>query len=177
VAQSLVTLTPIVNQLFNSNFTTHSIALALWNTQGAPLNGNCAYQALLVDVGASLSSTTYPNRTTWAQSALLWQLASSWNLSSVAELQNFVNHADFTLLRQDGPVKSSSSTYNTTSLDFNFDFAAQTVTPLAVSWENVGQPSMAQINEVNAVASAALDKMYSYAVGKIIFSSVAYSPD
>jgi hypothetical protein len=179
IAQNLVTLTPIVNQLFDSNFTIHSIASALLFTQGAPLNGNCAYQAMLVDVGGSLSSSTYPNRTTWAQSALLWQLVQSSNLSSVDQLQTFVNQADFTPLGGDGPVRSqsSSSTYNITSLGFNFDFAAQTVMPLAVSWEIVGQPSMAQLSEVNAVSGVALDRMYSYAVGKMISSSIAYSAD
>lgn len=166
VAQSILSLTPTVNQLFNANLSTHTVATALWNTQGAPLNGNCAYQAIVIDVGPSLQVATSPNRTAWARSALLWQLVQTVDLSIISDLQSFIGATDFSQLSQDGPVQDPSSKFNSTSAGFNFDFASQTVAHPAVSWKTTGQPSSAQISQVNDIASGALDRMYSFAVGK-----------
>lgn len=136
------------------------------------MNKNCAYQAILVDVGSALSAATFPNRTAWARSALLWQLVQTADLSTVSDLQSFVSGSDFSSFTQDGPIEDPSLKFNSTSAGFNFDFAAQTVTQPAVTWENIGQPSSAQISEVSDIASKALDRMYTFAVGVYNSSSV-----
>jgi hypothetical protein len=170
VANILITLTPIVNQQFDANLTPQDVAAALWNTQGAPLNGNCGGQAVLVDVGSTLRAELFPNRTTWARSALLWQLVQTVDLTSVARLQSFVNHTDFSSLSQDGPVANSSPKFRITNAGFTFDFAAQNVSEPAVSWESTGKPSSSQMSQAGSISSGALDRMYSFASGAFIAS-------
>jgi hypothetical protein len=106
-----------------------------------------------------------PNRTGWAQGALLWTFVLSQNTSSVGQLRNFVSKANWESLTGDGPATDSSSEFSATQLGYTFDFAAQTISEPSVSFVTDGQPSDAQLEEVDYTAHAALDRMYSFASG------------
>ena len=129
------------------------------------LSNDCAAQARLVDVSPALDSQSMPNRTEWAQGALLWTFVLSQNTSSVGQLRNFISKARWKSLTGDGPATGSSSGFSTTQLGYTFDFAAQTIAELGVSFVTDGQPSNAQLVEVDYTAHATLDRMYSFASG------------
>ncbi|THG98376.1 hypothetical protein EW026_g3799 [Hermanssonia centrifuga] len=155
---------PNLNSLFNANFTPATLSTAVWEAQGAPSSSNCAQQAILVDVAPALDSVASPNRTLWAQSALLWNLAESVDLNGTAHLQQFVLDADWhTLVPTDGPTTTSASQFSTTISGYEFNFAAQTVVAPPATFETEGQPSQAQIDQVDDSTKTALDRMYTYA--------------
>lgn len=155
-----------MNTLFDVNYTVNSVAAVMFAAFGSPVNNDCRQQAIIVDVAPGLSSSTYPNRTTWAQAALLWSFVRSQNTTEVAKLQDFVKDADWSSLSSgDGPV-SASSTFETTVLGYTFDFAAQTVTPPETSFQVDGQPSSSQISQVSDVGETVLDRMYGFAAGE-----------
>jgi hypothetical protein len=129
------------------------------------LSDDCAAQARVVDVSPALDSQTVPNRTEWAQGALLWSFVLSQNTSGVGQLRSFISKADWKSLSRDGPVADPSSKFSTTQLGYVFDFAAQTISEPSVSFVTDGQPSNAQLAEVDSTAHAALDRMYSFASG------------
>ncbi|TFY79265.1 hypothetical protein EWM64_g4747, partial [Hericium alpestre] len=136
----------------------------MFAVQGAPVNGNCAAQANVIDVAPGLDSTTSLNRTQWAQSALLWSFVKSQDPTSVKKLQSFVVLAKWSSLSAaDGPVQDSSSGFETTLLGFTYDFAGQTLLEPQVSFQTDGQPSNAQVAQVSSTANSALDRMYSFA--------------
>lgn len=168
LAQNLVTLTPSMNTLFGADFSAGDVANALWLAQGSPTGSNCASQSLLTDVAPALNGTTSPNRTTWVQSALLWNLVQSQDLSAVSKMRNFVVSADWAKAGSaDGPVSDASSSFSIDVSGFGFDFEAQTVTePTKATFVGNGQPSSAQIAEVDSTAEAALDRMYTFALGQ-----------
>lgn len=97
LAQSLVDLVPSLNTLFNATFTPATPSTAIWKVQGTS-SGNCAAQADLVDVSPALNSATSPNRTTWAQAALLWNVVMTEDLDGASGLQDFVLNAGWTSL-------------------------------------------------------------------------------
>jgi hypothetical protein len=165
VAQSLVSLIPIVNNHFDANFTSETVADAMSFSGASALSDDCAAQARVVDVSPALDSQSVPNRTEWAQGALLWSFVLSQNTSSVGQLRSFISKADWKSLPGDGPVAGRSSKFSTTQLGYVFDFAAQTVSEPSVSFVTDGQPSNAQLAEVDSTAHAALDRMYSFASG------------
>jgi hypothetical protein len=167
LAQSVVNLVPDVNSLFNVNLTTTSVATALWQVQALQqASNNCAEQADLIDVAPALDSATFPNRTKWAQAALLWNLALSENLTATQVLQEFVQNADWkTLGARDGPVTGSDSGFTTVVSGFQFDFASQKVDVPPATFADDGQPPSDQLNQVNDIAEGALDRMYSFALG------------
>lgn len=166
LAQSMVNLVPDVNSLFNANLTTTSVATALWQVQALQASNNCAEQADLIDVAPALDGATFPNRTKWAQAALLWNLALSENLTATDALQDFVRNADWkTLGAKDGPVTGSDSGFTTVISGFRFDFASQKLDVPSATFAGGGQPTTEQLNQVNAVAGGALDRMYSFALG------------
>jgi len=163
LAQSVVNLVPIVNLLFAANFTIASAYTSIWLAQGSPTGTTCASQALLLDVAAGLDPTKSSNRTTWAQSALLWNLVQSQNLTAVAGMQTFVTEAPWSTLSQlDGPVLGNTTQFSMTASGFTFDFAAQSVTQPSISFVQAGEPTSAQVSQV--ANNAPLDRMYSYAV-------------
>ncbi len=129
------------------------------------LRDGCGAQARVVDVSPALDSQRVPNRTEWAQAALLWTFVLSQNTSSVGQLRNFISKAHWKSLPGDGPVTGFSSGFSTTRLGHTYDFAAQTISELSVSFVTDGQPSNAQLVEVDYTARAALDRMYSFASG------------
>jgi hypothetical protein len=143
---------------------------ALSSSGGSALSNDCAAQARVVDVAPALDSQTVPNRTEWAQGALLWSFVLSQNASAVGKLRDFISQAPWSNLPGDSPVTGSLPKFSTTQLGFIFDFAAQTVSEPNVSFVTDGQPSSAQLAEVGSTARAALDRMYSFASG-------THSPD
>lgn len=173
LAQSLVSLIPTVNTQFNANFTPETVADAMSTSGVSALSYDCAAQAQVVDVSPALDSQSMPNRTGWAQSALLWTFVLSQNTSSVGQLRNFVSKAHWKSLTGDGPVTGSSSEFSTTQLGHTFDFAAQTISEPSVSFVTDGQPSNAQLAEVDYTAHAALDRMYSFASGACFVEELA----
>lgn len=91
----------------------------------------------------------------------------SEDLSAASTLQNFVRGADWSSLGvSDGAVPDPSNKFSVQVSGYNFDFAAQTVTAPPATFRAQGQPSQAQLNEVNSVAEAALDRMYTFAQGE-----------
>lgn len=173
LAQSLVNLIPTVNGQFNVNFTLATVVDAMSSSNTSTLSSDCAAQARVVDVSPALDSQVVPNRTEWAQSALLWSFVLSQNVSSVGEIRSFITKANWKSLSGDGPVTGYSSKFSTTQLGYTFDFAAQTISEPSVSFVLDGQPSSSQLAEVSSVAHAALDRMYTFALGTLfIWESV-----
>lgn len=168
LAQSLVSLIPIVNDQFNANFTPAVVANAM-SSRASALSSDCAAQARVVDVSPALDSQTVPNRTAWAQSTLLWSFVLSQNTSSVGTLRGFITKADWRSLPGDGPVTGQSSKFSTTQLGHVFDFAAQTISEPPVSFILDGQPSSSQLAEVSNTARTSLDRMYTFASGTYLF--------
>lgn len=109
----------------------------------------------------------FPNRTQWAQSALLWNLVQSQDIQAVSVMQKFVVGANWKQLGSlDGPVPDSVS-FSTTVSGFKFNFAAQEVTQPSASFVASGEPTYAQIAQVGSTAMSALDRMYSFAIGEV----------
>ncbi|KAJ3800470.1 hypothetical protein GGU11DRAFT_772997 [Lentinula aff. detonsa] len=162
LAQSIITLTPTMNQLLNTNYSVDSVYTAIWLADGSPTGTNCAFQALLIDT-PGLSSASSPNRTAWARSAMLWNLVQSQDVTAIQSLQSFTKGAPWSTLSSDGPITGKSSSFSVTASGFTFDFAAQTVTQPAVSFTDNGQPVSEQISRVGSAALAALNRMYAYA--------------
>ncbi|KAJ7786426.1 hypothetical protein B0H16DRAFT_1446177 [Mycena metata] len=158
LAQNLVNLTPKMNTLFGTSFSTNEVYQWIWTQQGTVTAKNCGSQAVLVDVGASVALTNFPNRTEWAQAALLFDLQSL----NTTGLQDFVVDAPWTLLTVDGPANvSNASLFSTVSSGYQFDFAAQILSAPPVSFVTDGAPTTAQAAEV--ATTVPLDRMYSFA--------------
>ncbi|KAJ7837512.1 hypothetical protein B0H14DRAFT_2790960 [Mycena olivaceomarginata] len=157
-ACNLVTLAPQMNTLFGTNFTLNEVYIWIWTQMGTITAKNCAAQAVLVDVGASVALTNFPNRTTWAQAALLFDLQSLNN----TDLQNFVVNAPWALMTVDGPAHvSNASLFTTVASGYQYDFAGQNITVPSVSFATDGAPTQAQAAQV--ASTAPLDRMYSFA--------------
>ncbi|KAH8120389.1 hypothetical protein DFH11DRAFT_1685701 [Phellopilus nigrolimitatus] len=137
-----------INTLFAANFTASQLSDAVVDAQGQPSGKDCASQALLVDVEPGLNSALAPN-------PILWNLGLSED--------KFVSKAPWsTLPSVDGPVDAPKFAVNASG--FTFDFAAQTVTPMNVSFKQRANPSETQLSEVSDTAGRVLDRMYSYAL-------------
>lgn len=168
LAKSLFDLVDAVNTLFVANFSASSLSDALFDAQGQPTGNACGKQAVLVDVAPGLDSVAFPNRTKWAQSAILWNLGMSVNIGATTSLQKFVSSAAWsTLGSQDGSVSTGNQKFAVNASGFTFDFAAQTVSPIRTSFQQDANPGSAQLSEVSVTAGTALDRMYSFALGKI----------
>lgn len=166
VSQNLLDLIPVLNNSFGLDYTPASLSTAIWRVQGSTGN-DCSKQAVLVDVGPGLDSVAAPNRTQWTQAAILWDLVQSDNLSDVGDLQKFASKAPWGSLKVvDGPTTESASQFTTIVSGYQFNFAAQTVTPPSKTFTDIGQPSQDQISRTNDVSRGALDRMYSFAAGR-----------
>lgn len=139
------------------------MSAAVFAVQGAPIGNDCRPQALLVDVSPGLQSSTFPNRTAWAQAAILWNYVRSQDISATSQLGRFASNAPWSSITSDGPAADPSNTYATTQSGYTFDFAAQRIFAPPTTFIEGGQPSAAQIAQVNDVAHAALDRMYTVA--------------
>ena len=106
-------------------------------------------------------------RSTWAQSALLWNLALSVDLNATSYLQDFVRTADWKVLASsDGPTTISGAGYATEVSGYQFDFAAQTLQPAHASFAVDGEPPSNQLAKVNSASQTVLNSMYTHAVGE-----------
>lgn len=134
--------------------------------EGSPATSNCASQALLVDVGNGISHATYPNRTQWAQAAMLWNALQTQDTVASQNMKKFVQSLPWSQLNSaDGPVNTASSTFSTTIAGFSYNFASQTITEPPASFVTLGQPTNAQISQVSTNALSTLNRMYTYAQG------------
>lgn len=164
--------------MFNSDITSQAIALVIWESQGTPTTSNCAYQADLIDVGSVLDATVSPNRTEWAQAALLWNLFKSGDFHAVQSMQLAIATLPFkTLHSQDGIEADPSGQFSVSSSGFIFNFANQTVTAPPLSFKINGSPSSTQLSRVQTVAESALDRMYSFASGMWIILPIEPGAD
>ncbi|OCB85692.1 hypothetical protein A7U60_g7343 [Sanghuangporus baumii] len=153
-----------VNQLFSSSFTEEEMSDAVVVAAGVPPDGVCSSQALLIDVEPGLDSATAPNRTKWAQAAMLWNLAMTQDVSEAMALQDFVSSAPWRMLSSiDGPVDDSSGRFTSNVSGYDFDFASQTVSPLSAKFRN-SSPSEDQFEALSMTAVNVLDRMYSFAI-------------
>lgn len=127
---------------------------------------------MLVDVSPTLDPEASPNRTSWAQSALLWSLVESQDLDVAGKMRHFVTAAPWrSLTLADGPEANDNPGFVSNFAGYDFDFASQTVTPPAVSFVSSGQPTNAQIAQIGKAAASALDRVYSFASGtSLVFS-------
>lgn len=165
LAKNIVDLIPQLNGAFSINMTANSVYNNIWLAQGSTTGSNCASQSLLVDVGKNLDQQTFPNRTHWAQTSLLWNVVQSQDLQASTELRTFVQNAPWQLLQaSDGPLSINSSKFTTTVSGFTFNFATQTISQPPVSFITQGQPTNAQVAQVGSVAGSTLDRMYSFAL-------------
>jgi len=164
VAASLLNLVDMVNNNFQSNLTSADVELSVNSAFGRQTD--CSAQADVIDVAPALDVGLVPNRTAWAQSALMWAFVQSASPSAVGKLQGFVRGADWASVQNiDGPIPSASSRFSTTMLGFTFDFAAQTITAPQVLFANDGQASSDQISRLKDTTEAALDRVYTAASG------------
>jgi hypothetical protein len=147
--------------------TSNMIYNDIWLAQGAVPGSNCASQSLLVDVAPALNPRVLPNVTQWAQTALLWNLIESQDIQAVAKLQNFIQKAPWNMF---GQSIENVSSFSALVSGYTFDFATQEVTQPNISFVTLSQPTSAQLAQVGPVAHSALDRIYSFAVGKASFS-------
>ncbi|KAL1737947.1 hypothetical protein HDZ31DRAFT_78751, partial [Schizophyllum fasciatum] len=166
LAKEIVKLTPLVNDVFQTDFTPATVFNSFWIALGRSSSESCAAQAIVLDVASGLDPVTASNRTSWAQTAILWNLVQSQDAAATQELKDFVNGADWNSLSDsDGPLRDSDyGTFSTTMSGFTFNFARQEVTQPSVSFISNAQPTTQQANKANADAKATLDRMYSYAL-------------
>ncbi|KAJ3514374.1 hypothetical protein NLJ89_g2411 [Agrocybe chaxingu] len=173
VAQSVLNILPVVNQLFKANLTAASTYSNLWLMQGSPTTMNCASQALLIDVGSGLDPATFPNRTQWAQAALLWNSVQTQDTASAQKMLQSVQSLPWqSISSSDGPVAEQAS-FDITSSGFTYNFASQTVVQPPASFITLGQPTNAQIARVSSGAQLTLDRMYAFAQASSIQRSSA----
>ncbi|KAF6766289.1 hypothetical protein DFP72DRAFT_953283 [Ephemerocybe angulata] len=165
LAQSIVNLIPTVNDKFSTNFTEADIYTSLWLAQGAPVRKDCADQAQLIDTGASLTADTQPERTGWAQAALLWHAIQSQDTVTAARMQTFVRQLPWSDLGTgDGPSDTNASAFTSSFAGYSYNFAAQTVSQPPTTFLKQGQANDVQNARAGPKAQAALDRMYTYAL-------------
>lgn len=166
VAQSVVSVINTLNNVFKDNMNTSSIYNNIWLAQGS-VDNNCTSQALLLDVGLNLRPDVFPNRTLWAQAALLWNLVQSQDLQAARVLKQFVVTAPWHLIQQvDGPVADSANAFSVFSDGFLYNFATQTVSQPSASFVADGNPTSDQVSRLGLVGIRALDRMYGISQGK-----------
>ena len=177
LATAVVDLIPIVNQNFATNISLMSAYNSLWIMQGSPTTSNCAPQALLADIGNGNEEHLYPNRTQWAQTALLWNAIQTQDVNAAGQLQQFVQKISWTSLgTSDGPVSNPEQGFSTTVAGFVFNFASQTVTPPSASFITLGQPTNAQISRVDSQAQTTLNRIYAFAQGMSFLRCASIDP-
>ncbi|PPQ70769.1 hypothetical protein CVT24_001056 [Panaeolus cyanescens] len=172
LAQSVLDLVPVVNQIFTVNKTAASAYTDLWLMQGMTSTTNCVSQALVIDVGKNLDQTSFPNRTRWAQAALLWNAIQTQDAEASTNLQQFVKALPWSNIASfDGPTTSKD--FAITIAGYTFDFAAQTVKQPTASFVTLGQPPNSQIQKVDSATQNTLDRMYGFAQASSIQRQVA----
>ncbi|KAF8528127.1 hypothetical protein BU17DRAFT_26329, partial [Hysterangium stoloniferum] len=174
LAQELSNLVPITSQLFNVNITPQSLARAISEVQKT--TSDCSSQAKLVDVGSELDVSTSPNRTHWAQAALVWTLFQTGDITTTQQLQSRVQQLPFKSLQQsDGSVPDPNGSFSIVLSGYVFNFANQTITPPVKSFASDVSPTQAQLQQLNTVTQSALDRLYSFASASAIQQQPALS--
>lgn len=159
-----------MNSLFQANYSLPGVYTAMWNLHGTSTGRDCSAQSNIADVSKVLAASDVSNRTQWAAAALLWNAVQSQDLDATASLQAFIHGAPWSNIEStDGPVADDDDKFLGSASGFNFDFAMQTVSQDAVDYKDKGQPSNTQISRVDDVASAALNRMYSVALGRLVW--------
>ncbi|KAK0478400.1 hypothetical protein IW261DRAFT_1337669 [Armillaria novae-zelandiae] len=165
VAQNIIDLTPTMNKLFDTDYTVYDVYNSLWLALGTTTGNDCSTQSLLVDVAPALTMSKSPNRTEWAQAAILWNLVESQDASSTKDMRDFAKDAPWSEVNQpDGLVSDDAGSFAVTELGFTFNFATQSISQQAVSFITGGQPTDEQISRVGGTALSALNGMYSFAL-------------
>ncbi|KAF9460796.1 hypothetical protein BDZ94DRAFT_1323782 [Collybia nuda] len=159
LAQNLVDLIPALNRFAHANFTSSVVYKSIWLAQGAMPGRNCASQSRLVDVAPALTPQLFPEQMAWAQTALLWNIVESQNISAVCALRKFIQEAPWKNLESVNPAAFSIIVSG-----YIFNFATQQVTTPSQSFIDQGQPTSAQISQVGPVAGPTLNRMYGFAV-------------
>jgi hypothetical protein len=156
-----------LNDRLSTNLTISTVYKGFWTIQGGVQGvqgASCASQVSSIDVNA-IDYQHHPNRTQWAQVALLWTLVKTLDTDPGKQLQNFISKAPWEQLQSsDGPVSSAGSSFTTSAAGFSYDFAAQTITALPATFATEGHPSDTQVNKVDNRVRPSLDYVYSYAV-------------
>ncbi len=159
-----------MNKLFDADHTLNYVYNSLWLALGTTTGSNCSAQSLLVDVAPALTMSHSPNRTEWVQAAILWNLVESQDVNSTKALRDFAKDAPWSEANQpDGPVSDDVDSFAVAASGFTFNFATQSISQQAVSFITSGQPTDEQISRVGGTALSALNRMYSFALGR--FSS------
>ncbi|KAG8976237.1 hypothetical protein FRC05_004487 [Tulasnella sp. 425] len=166
LAKSISDALPSTNNAMKTNYTTQSVALTLWDMQGSPVGGNCAQQAVLLDINPSHADDTHLQ---WARSAVLWSALQSEDGTASAELREFVTALDYSKTDQ----SDSSSNQTTLATDqgsvgpfqklssgFLFDFAQMAVTAPSLTWRAAVAPSDAETGQVSESMEGVLDRFY-----------------
>lgn len=167
LAQALSEVVPQTAQLFNVNITASALAVILWEQNGTPAGSNCSSQAELLDLGRGINPSTSPNRTSWAQSALIWTLFETASVNSTKQLQSQLSQLPFNQLATDGITSDPAGRFSVSTPGYVLDFANQTITPPPTKFVSDAAPSAQQLSEVNPSVEAVLDRMYSFAIGNV----------
>ena len=161
-----------MDSLFKANYTAALAYSSFWLMEGGSQGNNCMAQAVILDVGNNLDQASFPNRTRWVQTAVLWNALKTQDLVAALQLQKFVQSLPWIALNtSDGPVNTAeSAVFSITVSGYTFNFASQTVTQPPGTFVTLAHPSDSQIQKVSPVALAALDRMYTYAQGMFIYN-------
>ncbi|KAF8484225.1 hypothetical protein JB92DRAFT_2837048 [Gautieria morchelliformis] len=164
LAQALNSLVAPTSQLFAANITSAGLALVLYASQGTPITPNCVTQANFVDVGSVLDASRSPNRTQWAQAALLWTLFQTGDGDATRSLQSAVTSLPFgSLHNTDGIESDPTGKFTVSSSGYTYNFANQTVSAPSLTFDVDASPSSLQVSRLNSAAEGSLDRMYSFA--------------
>ncbi|EJD52164.1 hypothetical protein AURDEDRAFT_111612 [Auricularia subglabra TFB-10046 SS5] len=174
LAQAVVWTIPPMNRNFGLRINETDVALTMFDLTGVRI-GNCAPQANLIDVAPGLDGIHFPNRTLFAQTALLWSLYASQDLSVVAKMRQFIAGANFTILDKDGPISGAGDKFSMQALGYTFDFAAMAAVALPASFEKDAKPDAQQLAAVSDADRKALDRIYLNAKASSTQHSVALS--
>lgn len=147
-----------------TNYTTQSVALTLWDMQGSPVGGNCAQQAILLDINPSHADDTHLQ---WARSAVLWSALQSEDVAASAELRKFVSALDYSKMDDSTGVTGQGALgpFQTLASGFLFDFAQMAVTAPSLAWRAAVAPSDAQTGQVSESMESVLDRFYTSSSG------------
>jgi hypothetical protein len=160
----LIDLIPTANSVFGLNLTSNSLALQLGDLQGQP-TGGCTSQAVLVDVSPALNQVASPRRTEWTRTAILYNLLRTCDLDATEAFRSSVASANFGSL-EDTPLEAEPTDLKFEVSGFEVDVAAMTFSAKALSWSNDSAADSVQVQRVGLFAGHALDRMYSFALGK-----------
>ncbi|KAG9017508.1 hypothetical protein FRB90_001017 [Tulasnella sp. 427] len=152
LAKSLSDALPNTNTAMKTNYTAQSVALTLWDMQGSAVGGNCAQQALLLDISPSHADDAHLQ---WARSAVLWSALQSEDVAASVDLRKFVSALDYSKVN-DG----TADQFQKLTSGFLFDFAGMTVTPPSLTWRAAVSPSDAQTGQVSQSMESVLDQFY-----------------